>query len=222
MNDLPDSERPRERLLQQGPAALSHAELIAILLRTGTASENVLRLSERLIAHFGDLSRLAGAMPEELAQFHGLGDAKIAQLLAAFELGRRAASHSGSERPVVRSAADAAALLADMRHLQQEHVRVILLDGARRVVAIPTIYIGTINASVLRVSEVFREAITRSCAGIVVAHNHPSGETRPSPEDIEITRALVAAGELLDVPVFDHLILARNGWVSLREMALGF
>lgn len=222
ISDLPDAERPRERLLQHGASSLATAELLAILLRTGTPDENALRLSERVLAYFGDLGRLASATPEELRQFKGLGDAKVAQLLAAIEVGRRVASRSGGERPVVRNAAAAAHLLADMGDLRQEHVRVILLDTSRRVVAISTVYIGTMNASVLRVSEIFREAITRSCAALVIAHNHPSGDTRPSPEDVEVTRALVAAGELLDIPVLDHVIIAHGGWTSLREQGLGF
>jgi DNA repair protein RadC len=222
INDLPDDERPRERLLQRGAASLATAELLAILLRTGTADENAVRLSERILAYFGDLGRLAASTPEELRQFKGLGDAKAAQLLAAVEIGRRIASRAASERPVIRNAADTARLLADMADLRQEHVRVILLDSARRVVAVSTIYIGTINASVLRVSEIFREAITRGCAAVIVAHNHPSGDARPSPEDVEITRALVAAGELLDIPVLDHVIIAGTAWTSLRDQGLGF
>ena len=222
INDLPDAERPRERLLQHGASSLATAELLAILLRTGTPDENALRLSERMLAYFGDLGRLASATPEELRQFKGLGDAKVAQLLAAIEVGRRVVIRSGGEQPVMRNAADAARLLADMGDLRQEHVRVVLLDASRRVVAISTVYIGTMNASVLRVSELFREAITRGCAAIVVAHNHPSGDARPSPEDVEVTRALVAAGELLDIPVLDHVIIARDAWTSLRESGLGF
>ncbi len=222
INDLPDSERPRERLLRHGAATLATAELLAILLRTGTADENALRLSERVLAYFGDLGRLASATPEELRQFKGLGDAKAAQMLAAIEVGRRIASRGSSERPLIQNAADAARLLADMGDLRQENVRVILLDASRRMIAISTVYIGTMNASVLRVSEVFREAITRGCAAIVVAHNHPSGDARPSPEDVEVTRALVAAGELLDLPVLDHVIITHGGWTSLREQGLGF
>lgn len=222
ISDLPDDERPRERLLQRGASSLATAELLAILLRTGTANENAVRLSERILAYFGDLGRLASATPEELCQFKGLGDAKAAQLLAAIEIGRRVSSRTGSERPIVQNAADAARLLADMADLPQEHVRVVLLDASRRVVAIPTVYVGTIIASVLRVSEIFREAIARACAAVVVAHNHPSGDARPSPEDVEITRALVAAGELLDIPVLDHVIIAGNAWTSLRDQGLGF
>ncbi len=222
MQDLPDDERPRERLLSQGASALSTAELLAILLRTGTAQENALHLAERILAHFGGLHRLAQATPAELQRFRGMGDAKSAQLLAAFEVGRRLAARLSDERPVIANAADAARVVADMGDLPQEHVRVILLDAGRRLIAIRTVYIGTLNMSVLRVSEVFREAIARNSPAIVLAHNHPSGSPQPSPEDVEMTRALVAAGRLLDIAVIDHIIVARQGWRSLRDLRLGF
>lgn len=218
MNDLPDEERPRERLLRHGPAALSTAELLAIILRTGTPREHVLHLAERLLATFDGLSGLAGATPAELAQINGLGTAKVAQVLATVEIGRRLAVRRLSERPRIMTAADAAVLVDDMRTLPQEHVRVILLDGGQRVLATPTIYIGTLNASVLRVAEVYREAITRNSPAVVLVHNHPSGDVTPSPEDIEVTRAVSAAGHLLDIQLVDHLIIGYDGWASLREL----
>jgi DNA repair protein RadC len=222
LHDLPGDERPRERLLLHGAASLSAAELLAIILRTGTAEENVLHLSERILSHFGGLHGLAGTSPAELEQIHGLGAAKVAEILAVMEIGKRLANRTSSERPVISSAADAARLVSDMSDLQQEHIRVILLDSGRRVVATPTVYIGTLNMSVLRVSEIFREAITRNSAAIIVAHNHPSGDPAPSPEDIEVTRALNAAGKLLDIAVIDHVIIGHHGWSSLRELGLAF
>lgn len=222
IRDLPDDERPRERLLRQGAAALSTAELLAILLRTGTARENVMRLAERLLAQCGGLHGLTQVTPEQLQAINGLGEAKATQILAAVELGRRLASRPNSDRAAVHSAADAARLVDDMRHLPQEHIRVILLDSARQVIAIPTVYIGTVSLSVLRVPELFREAIARSAAALVIAHNHPSGDPAPSPEDVEVTRSLVAAGNLLELPVLDHIIVARRGWRSLKDLGLGF
>jgi DNA repair protein RadC len=222
ITDLPQAERPRERLLSSGAASLSTVELLAILLRTGNADENAVRLAERILTYFGDLGRLSAATPQELRRFKGLGDAKTAQLLAAIEIGRRIATRAGSERPLVESASDAARLVADMGELPQEQVRVILLDAARRVVTIATVYVGTLNATVLRVSEIFREAVSRSAAAIIVAHNHPSGDPRPSPEDVEITRALVEAGTLLDIQMVDHIIVARHQWRSMRDLGLGF
>ncbi len=222
IHDIPEADRPRERLLTQGANALSTAELLAIILRSGTAQENALRLAQRILAHYGSLQHLAQASAAELTQIKGLGDAKVAQMIAAIEFGKRLTTEKVPERPQITSAAEAAALVMDMGSLPQEHVRVILLDMARRVIAIPTIYIGTINASVLRVSEIFREAITRNVPAIILAHNHPSGDATPSPEDVDMTRTLISAGNLLDIILVDHLIIGHNHWVSLRTMGLAF
>jgi DNA repair protein RadC len=219
---MPDDERPRERLLSQGAASLSTAELLAIILRTGTSEENVLHLAERILAQYNGLHGLAQTTPSDLLQIKGLGAAKIAQILAALEVGKRLMTYRPGERPVINSAADAARLVLDMRHLPQEHVRVILLDSMRRVVAIPTIYMGTVNATVLRVSEIFREAVTRNCPAMILAHNHPAGDANPSPEDVELTRTLIAAGRLLDVMLLDHLVIGHHDWSSLNEMGLAF
>jgi DNA repair protein RadC len=219
---LYEADRPRERLIAQGAAALSNAELLAILLRTGRVGENVLRLAERLLADYSGVHALAQVSAAELANVKGMGLAKSAQVLAALELGKRAATFRPDERPILRTAADAAACLRDMAHLPQEHVRVILLDNAARVVAIPTIYIGTLNASVLRTAEVYREALIRNCPAIILAHNHANGDPLPSPDDVDLTRTLIQAGELLDIQLIDHLIIAPSGWRSLKEMGLAF
>lgn len=222
IHDMPNEEKPRERLLIHGAQSLSTAELLAIILRTGSRNENVLQLASRILAHYGGLHGLARVSANELSEFKGLGTAKSAQILAAITLGQRANMLQDAERPEIRCAADAARLLMDMGHLTQEQIRVMLLDNQRRVQQIQTVYIGTVNMSVLRVSEIYREAIIRNCPAIIMAHNHPSGETMPSPEDIDITRAMVAAGELLDIQLIDHLIIGSSGWHSLREMQLGF
>lgn len=222
MNDLPAAERPRERLLKHGSGALSTAELLAILLRTGTDTENVVRLAERILSQFGGLHGLAKTHAAQLLNIRGLGEAKVAQVMAALELGNRLAATQPDERTPVRSAADAAKLVLDMRYLPQEHVRLILLDTNSRVIAMPTVYIGTLNTSVLRIAELFREAITRNSPALIIAHNHPDGSPNPSPEDIDLTRSLVRAGELLDIQVIDHLIIGESEWRSLREMGLGF
>jgi DNA repair protein RadC len=222
IQDMPGNERPRERLMQHGANALSNAELLAIILRTGTAQENVLHLAERILARYQGLQGLSQTSPEELQQVAGLGEAKATQILAALEIGKRAMVYNGNERPIVNAAVDAARLVMDMRNLRQEQVRAILLDSGRRVIAIATVYIGTLNTSVLRVSEIFREAITRNSPALILAHNHPSGDPSPSPEDIELTRTLVAAGNLLDIQVLDHIIIGQPRWTSLKEMGLGF
>ena len=222
IHDMPSDDRPRERLLQQGADALSTTELLAIILRTGTSDENALQLAGRILAHHKGLQGLARIGADELAQIKGVGQAKAAQIIAALELGKRASLIQTDERPQIKQAEDAARLVLDMRHLQQEQIRVILLDNSRRVIAIPTVYIGTVNASVLRVSEIFREAIVRNSPAVILVHNHPSGNPMPSPEDINLTRTLIAAGELLDIQLIDHLIIAQDGWKSLRELGLGF
>jgi DNA repair protein RadC len=224
IRDLPAGERPRERLAHAGEGALSTTELLAIILRTGVGGESVLDMARRLLARYGGLPGLARASFAELQAEKGLGSAKTAQLKAALELGRRMLLASPAEdRFVVRSPADVAQLLmAEMAHLEQEHFRVLYLDTRNRLLDIETVYVGSLNASHIRVGEVFRDAVKRNCAAIIVAHNHPSGDPTPSPEDVEVTRQLVAAGNLLDIEVLDHLIIGQQRFVSLRERGLGF
>jgi len=223
IKDMPVGERPRERLQHYGAGALSTAELIAILLRSGVAGESVLHLAERLLARYGGLTGLAQASFAELCQEKGIGPAKVTQIKAALELGRRLLVASPQERPQVRSPADAANLLMlEMSLLAQEQMRVILLDSKNRVLAIPTIYQGSLNTSLIRVGELFREAIRQNCAAIIVVHNHPSGDPTPSPEDVLVTKQIVEAGKLLDIEVLDHLVIGRQRYVSLKERGLGF
>jgi DNA repair protein RadC len=223
IRDLPESERPRERLQSYGPGSLSTSELLAIILRTGTKSESVINLGSRLLAQFDGLAGIARASFSDLCNVHGLGVAKAAQLKAALELGKRLMVASPEERPQVKSPTDVANLLMmEMGFLDQEHLRVVLLDTKNRVLGMPTIYIGSINTSVLRVGELFREAIKANSAAVIVVHNHPSGDPTPSPEDVRITQQLVEAGKLLDVEVVDHLIIGQQRYVSLKERGLGF
>jgi DNA repair protein RadC len=222
MSDIPIEERPRERLLQHGAKHVSNAELLAIILRTGTTNENALHLAERILAQNDGLAGLARISQAELEQITGLGPAKVSQILATMELARRLATLPITEQPFIHTAADAARLVMDMGYLQQEHFRVILLDTTRRVMSIPTIYIGTLNATVLRVAEVFREAITRNAPNIILVHNHPGGDPSPSPEDVEISRTILQAGTLLDIVVLDHIIISQNNWQSLKNLGIIF
>jgi len=223
IKELPEGERPRERLEHYGSGALSMAELLAIILRTGTRDENVIRLAQRLITVYGGLAGLAGAPFSELVAIKGLGPAKATQLKAAFELGRRLLVAAPHERPMVKSPADAANLLMmEMGLLEQEHLRIVLLDSKNHVLKIHTVYIGSLNTAVLRVGELFREAIRLNSAAIIVAHNHPSGDPTPSAEDIGMTRQIVEAGKLLSIDVLDHLVIGQQRWVSLKERGLGF
>jgi DNA repair protein RadC len=223
IKELPRSERPRERLLNHGPGALSSAELLAIILRTGTANENVVRLAQRLLASFDGLAGLARANASELSAEKGLGPAKVTQVKAALELGRRMLIASPDERPQIRSPSDAANLvMSEMGLLEQEHLRVMLLDTKNRVLDTPTIYKGSLNTSMIRIGELFREAVRANCAALIVLHNHPSGDPTPSPEDVAVTRQIVEAGKLLDIDVLDHLIIGQQRFVSLKERGLGF
>jgi len=223
IKDLPIDERPRERLARAGEGALSTTELLAIILRTGVGGESVLDMASRLISRYNGLPGLARASLVELQTEKGLGPAKTAQLKAALELGRRMLLASPEERLVVRSPADVAQIMiAEMAHLEQEHFRVLYLDTRNRLLDSKTVYVGSLNASHIRVSEVFRGAVKRNCAAIIAVHNHPSGDPTPSSEDVEVTRRLVAAGNLLDIEVLDHLIVGQQRFVSLRERGLGF
>jgi DNA repair protein RadC len=223
MRALPEGERPRERLRDHGPHALSTAELLAIILRVGVEGANVLDVARSLLAEFGGLAGLMQADFATLCRVKGMGEAKVAQLKAALELGRRVLATSPEQRYQIRSPADAAGLLMlDMAFLEQEHLRVLLLNTKNHVIGSPTIYKGSLNSNVVRVGEIFREAIRQNCAAIIVAHNHPSGDPTPSPEDIAVTREIIQAGKLLDIDVLDHLVIGHNRYVSLRERGLAF
>ncbi|MBI4301832.1 MAG: DNA repair protein RadC [Chloroflexi bacterium] len=223
IRDLPTRERPRERLRDYGAPFLSTTELMAIILRTGTPSESVLNMSARLLAHYGGLAGIARASFAELCQEHGLGEAKAAQLKAALELGRRLLSTQPEERLMIRSPQDVAnLLLGEMGFLEQEQLRVVLLNTKNEVLAIPEVYRGSVSSAQLRVAELFREAVHHNCLALVVVHNHPSGDPTPSPEDVQITEQIVEAGKLLDIEVLDHIIIGQQRYISLKEKGLGF
>lgn len=224
IKELPANERPRERLLNHGPGPLTTAELLAIILRTGTTAENVTHLAERLLLTFGGLSGLARAAVADLCQQHGIGEAKATQVKAALELGRRLLQEQPEARPQIRSPQDVKdLLLLEMAPLEQEHLRVLLLDTRNRVIGRPVeVYHGSLNSSLIRVGEIFRDAVRQSCASLIVVHNHPSGDPAPSPEDVRVTESIVEAGKLLDIEVLDHVILAGRSHVSLKERRLGF
>ncbi len=218
IHDMPTTERPRERLKNYGATALSNAELIAILLRTGTKGENVLNLSARLLTEYDGLLGLARAEFGDLAAKKGLGPAKASQLLAALELARRLMLASPKQRPQITSPADVANLLMlEMGGLEQEDLRVILLDTKHFVLNIQTIYTGNANSAIVQAREVFKPAVRASATAIILVHNHPSGDPTPSPEDVQVTRRLVEAGKLLDIAVLDHIIIGNQRYVSLKE-----
>ncbi len=218
MRELPDTEQPQQRLRQAGAGALSSAELLEII--TGAQTTEVGRA---LLARFDGLDALHRATLIELASVAGVGPAGAARIKAALELGRRQAGQTPAERPLIKSPADAANLLmGEMAGLEQEQMRVILLDTRARVINIVTVYIGNINSIVIRCGDLFREAIRSNSASIIVAHSHPSGDPTPSPEDVKVTEQLVEAGTLLDIQLLDHLVIGCRRFVSLKERGLGF
>jgi DNA repair protein RadC len=221
--DLAESERPRERLASFGAEAISNAELIAILLRSGVEGSNALQLAQKILLNLGGLSGLHRAAYEELCEEHGIGPAKAAQIKAAIELGRRLSIASIEDKPTIHSPEDAAALVQyEMGAFEREHLRVMILDTRNRVVKIVEVYRGSLNASLIRIGEVFRDAVRMNAASIIIIHNHPSGDPTPSPEDASVTHAIVEAGKLLDIEVLDHLIIGKNSFVSLKAKGLGF
>lgn len=222
IRDIPATERPRERLRDFGAGALSTAELLAIILRTGIKGENVLSVATRLLAQYGGLSGLARANLPELQEARGLGLAKACDLKAALELGRRLAAEHPDDRASVASPQDVLNLMGtEMSLLDQEHLRVILLDTRNRILSTSTVYAGNVNTSVIRVGEIFRDAIRHNAVALVVVHNHPSGDPTPSSEDVAVTRLIVDAGKLLNVDVLDHIVIGGGRCVSLKERRLG-
>ena len=221
--DLAKEERPRERLAKLGPQSLTTAELLAILLRVGVSGESAVQVGQRLLQTFGGISGIHRASFDELRSQHGIKLAKAAQIKAAIELGRRLAVEEPEERPSIHSPGDAAALVQyEMSALEQEELRIILLDIRNHVEHISTVYRGSLNSSQVRIGELFKTAIRRNAAALIVVHNHPSGDPTPSPDDIALTRAIVQAGKLLDIDVLDHLIIGGGRFVSLKERGGGF
>jgi DNA repair protein RadC len=219
---MPMDERPRERLRMRGPEALTNAELVAILLRTGTSGENVVTLAQRILSRFEGLRGLGKASFGELSTQRAMGEAKASQLLAAMELGKRML-HEQPERRIVRAAEDVFRMLfADMALLEQEELRVILLSTRNEVIAMRDVYRGNVSSAVVRIGEVFRDAVREGCPNIIAVHNHPSGDPSPSAEDAALTKQLVEAGRLLGIEVLDHVVIARSGFVSLKDRKLGF
>ncbi len=223
VRELPESDRPRERLERLGPQALTTAELLAILLNTGTASEDVLSLASRLLGDHAGLRGLASADMLTLQSTRGIGPAKATTVAAAFELGRRLALEGDDIRPQVRDPADIARLVqAEMELLPQEELHLLTLDTKHRVLSHAVLYRGSVNAAPARVAEVFREAVRRNATAIAVVHNHPSGDPTPSRDDIALTEHLVEAGTLLELELLDHVVIGKGRFISMRERRLGF
>ena len=223
IKDMRSDDRPRERLERQGPQSLSNPELLAILLGTGAPGLNAVQLAEELLDEFGGLPGLHKAEYDDLVKTRGIGPAKAAQLGAAVELGRRLAVSLPGERPAIQSPEQAAELVMyEMGALDREHLRVLLLDTRNQLIRITEVYQGSLDSSLIRVGELFRDAVRANAASVIIVHNHPSGNPSPSPEDVAITREMVNAGRLLDIEVLDHLVIGAGRFISLKSKGLGF
>jgi DNA repair protein RadC len=222
VRDLPLGERPRERLLKLGSEALSAQEILAVILGRGTRGESVMMTSQKLLSRFGNLKGIANASVEELIQTTGIGPAKAAQIKAALELSRRLEADA-SEKPkrILKSPEDVAAEVnSQLKGKKKEHFLVLCLDTRNRLIDRKLISMGSLDTSIVHPREVFKEAISSCAASVVFAHNHPSGDPEPSKEDVELTRRLVRAGEILGIDVLDHIIICDKSFVSLKARNL--
>ena len=218
IKELPAHERPRERLEKLGAEALSDAELLAILLRTGMPGASALDLANRILLKFGDLKCVAAASLEQLCEIGGIGRAKAIQIKAAFDLAKRLSEFRGQERPVVRSSRDVFALLADeMRMQEKECFKALYLDVKNHVKKVETISVGTLNASLVHPREVFKSAVRDNCAAVIIVHNHPTGDPTPSSHDTETTKRIQQAGRVLGIELLDHIIIGEGKYFSYKD-----
>lgn len=223
IKELPADERPREKLRLRGEAALSTAELLAIILNTGVRGETVIEVAQRLLVENEGLPGLVRSDFDELRRMHGLGEAKAAKLKATLELARRLSAAQPQERSQIASPEDVFLLLgSEMADLDQEQLRVLLLDTKNRVIRTVIVYQGSVNSAQVRVAELFRDAVRANAPSIILVHNHPSGDPEPSRADAQITREAARIGDLLGVEVIDHVVIGDRQYRSLRREGMGF
>jgi DNA repair protein RadC len=223
IHDLPVSERPRERLLKLGPEALSSQEILALILGRGIAGESVIVTAQRLLSEFGNLRAIANASVEELSNVRGIGTAKAAQIKAAFELGKRIEESylDTKEAKPIKTPEDAFRLVKNrLKDKKREHFLTILLNTRNQCIGIREISMGSLNASIVHPREVFKEAISASAASCIFVHNHPSGDTTPSDDDIELTKRMIKAGEIMGIEVLDHVIVSEKGYLSMKDKGI--
>ncbi len=223
LREVPLAERPRERLHLRGPAGLTAAELVALVWGSGSRGMNAVDLAETALARLDGVSGLARATADELQAVPGVGPARAAQLEAAFELGRRLLADWPTGRWQIRSPRDVAdRLVLQMGRLEREELRAVLLNTKNAVLRVTTVYQGNVSASLVRVGELFRDAVRANASGIILVHNHPSGDPTPSPDDLHLTAEALAAGRLLDIELLDHLVIGHDTWLSLRDRGVAF
>jgi DNA repair protein RadC len=222
VRDLPIGERPRERLLKLGSEALSAQEILAVILGRGTKGESVMVTSQKLLSRFGNLKGVANASVEELIQTSGIGLAKATQIKAALELGRRLEADAGDKpKRILRSPEDVVAeVRSQLKGKKKEHFLVLCLDTRNRLINRRLVSMGSLDTSIVHPREVFKEAVSSCAASVIFAHNHPSGDPEPSKEDIELTKRLARAGEIVGIDVLDHIIVCDEGFISLKARNL--
>jgi DNA repair protein RadC len=223
IRELPAADRPRERLALRGAGGLTSAELIALLWGSGSAGRSAVELAEDALARHDGLTGLARATDVELEAIPGIGRARAAQLAAAFELGRRLLADWPTGRWTIRSPRDVAdRLVLQMGRLEREELRVVLLNTKNVVLRVATVYQGNVASSLVRVGELYRDAVRLNATGLILVHNHPSGDPTPSPDDLHLTAEALAAGRLLDIQLLDHLIVGHDAYISLRDRGVAF
>lgn len=222
IKDLPLNERPREKLLKYGVGSLSNAELIAIIIRTGHLEDTAIDLANKILSIDSlGISFLSNATVEELTRVRGVGQCKAAQIVAAIELGKRISNYGRNSKLKVDSPVVIADLLMEeMRCLNKEHFRVVLLNTKNQIISIEEISVGNLNSSIVHPREVYNVAIRRSANSIILIHNHPSGDSTPSTEDINVTHRLVDAGNIIGIRVLDHIIIGDNNYISFKQKNL--
>lgn len=219
---IPKNERPREKLIKYGAKTLTNSDLLAIILRIGSKKDTAISLAQKILnSNNKGLKNIADATVEDLKKFHGISDAKAAQILAVTELSKRINTLKAEEKVKVSSPQDVSMLLMEeMRYLKKEYFKIVLLDTKNKILDIVNISIGSLNSSIVHPREVFIEAIKKSSASLILVHNHPSGETKPSNEDINITKRLIEAGNIMGIKILDHIIIGDGEYLSFKEHGL--
>jgi len=223
IREMPELERPRERLAQRGPANLSSAELIALVWGSGSMGRSAISIAEEALTRHEGLTGLSKAAGPELQEIPGVGPARAGQLEAAFELGRRLLADWPSAHWTIRSPRDVAdRLVLQMGRLEREELRAVVLNAKNVVLRVVTVYQGNVSSSLVRIGELFRDAVRLNASRVILVHNHPSGDPTPSPDDLHLTAEALAAGRLLDIDLLDHLVVGHDAWVSLRDRGIDF
>lgn len=221
VHDLPPSERPRERLLRHGVEVLATHEVLVLVLGQGIRGESVMVMAQRLLSEFGNIKNIASASVEELSRINGIGPAKAAQIKAAFELGKRLEGALDNPATMVKFPEDAVKSVKNrLRGKKKEHFLAISLNTRNHVINVHTVSIGSLDSSIVHPREVFKEVISSSAASVIFIHNHPSGDTTPSKDDVQLTKRLVEAGEILGIEVLDHIIVSDGAYLSMKASNL--